>query len=72
MTIETKYNIGQEVWGIVNGGAHKLQIGNIILHYSKGYKAIKYGFGKTPYTGHFDLIEESKLYPTKEELLKSL
>lgn len=72
MTIETKYNIGQEVWGIVNGGAHKLKIRSIVPHYSKEYKVIKYGFGKTPYTGYFDLIEESKLYPTKEELLKSL
>ena len=72
MTIETKYNIGDEVWTIISGGAHKLKIRSVVPHYSKAYKAIKYGFEKTPYTGYFDLIREELLYPTKEELLKSL
>ena len=72
MTIETKYNIGDEVWAIVSGGARKLRIRSVVPHYSKAYQVIKYGFEKTPYTGHFDLIEEQKLFSTKEELLKSL
>ena len=72
MTIETKYNIGDEVWAIVSGGAHKLKIRSIVPHYSKAYKAIKYGFEKTSYIGFLDLIEEQYLFPTKEELLKSL
>ena len=57
MTIETKYNIGDEVWAIVSGGARKLNIRSVVPHYSKVYQVIKYGFEKTPYTGHFDLIE---------------
>lgn len=72
MTIETKYNIRDEVWGIVSGGAHKLKIRSIVPHYSEAYQVIKYGFEKTPYMGHFDLIEEQNLFPTKEELINSL
>jgi len=72
MTIETKYNIGDEVWAIRSGGARKLRIRSVVPHYSKAYQAIKYGFEKTPYTGILDLIEEQKLFSTKEELLKSL
>lgn len=72
MTIETKYNIDDEVCAIISGGARKLKISRIFPHYSKSYQVITYGFENTPYTGHFDFIEEHKLFSTKEELLKSL
>ena len=70
MTIETKYNIGDEVWFQTLGVNYKAEIINIrvdvfsnkepIIHYilhSNGYL----------YERH-----EEELFPTKEELLKSL
>lgn len=61
MAIETKYNIGQEVWYRVVGNAVK---GKVI--------AIERGLYRCTFymtTAHF---REEELFPTKEELLKSL
>lgn len=67
MTIETKYNIGDEVWykglkGIVHDRISYIRIdidcvGEIYINYEFWDDVIK---------------EEDKLFPTKEELLKSL
>ena len=71
MTIETKYNIGDEVWvanlfrepievkvyGIVAG----VKNGNVLIDYHVG-------FDKNCCT----LKKEALVFPTKEELLKSL
>lgn len=77
MTIETKYNIGDAVWVIANDRVQHLRI-----------EAIKVSIGKTMITedGDFSISEyktsysvgwgnwykESDIFPTKEELLKSL
>lgn len=67
MTIETKYNIGDEVWYKGFEELFQDKISNIhinidCLHYTYMY----YEF--------FDgtIKEECQLFPTKEELLKSL
>ena len=64
MTIETKYNIGDEVWVMsYSGKPFCVRITSITIH--KDF-LIMY---------HFVNIgdrEEKHLYPTKEELLKSL
>lgn len=72
MKIETKYNIGQDVWLVAKNEIVKLRITSVNPIISENIKVIKYGFRKTPYTNLFELIEEKRLFPTKEELLKSL
>ena len=69
MKIETKYNIGQEVWGLFSGDS----IVNGVI------SAIEiYGCNDILYNIRVDLqspslcLSEKKLFPTKEELLKSL
>lgn len=73
MTIETKYNIGDEVWGIPNGEPLKMPIARI---YVKVYKIndihIFYEFDSVDYTNRTYRLPEYKVFPTKEELLKSL
>lgn len=67
MTIETKYNIGDEVWYSLKGNVYHEIIDHIEIDVGKsGVTHIYYNSeGKFPH-------REDKLYPTKEELLKSL
>ena len=74
MTIETKYNIGDEVWLMYENmaiTAEMLEI-NISARNTKhrGLCTDAFCKVKTPYFTRE--IHESHLYPTKEELLKSL
>ena len=70
MTIETKYNIGDEVWFDVNFNPNKGKIIRIevTIFQDKGYIP--------RYTmkcdGYIIKEFEHNLFPTKEELLKSL
>lgn len=68
MTIETKYNIGDEVWFIKDNKPQTIQVFciEIIAASTVSKPCIKYGFG------NFERYTESHLFPTKEELLKSL
>lgn len=73
MTIETKYNIGDEVWGeewymeIV-----KFKVKGICIIVEGMQPSILYDLVDTQdYTNEADMTEEY-LFPTKEELLKSL
>ena len=65
MTIETKYNIGDEVWFMYR---NKIFSGRIVGIFIKSngisYKIVSIIKGMW--------FSESKLFPTKEELLKSL
>ena len=64
MTIETKYNIGDEVWLMsYNNHPHCGKIVSIII---KSDLSILYHFL------FFGNREEKEIFPTKEELLKSL
>lgn len=66
MTIETKYNIGQEVWFTTfNKRPASAKINGIKITGSKNH-LIEYQF--LDYGARF----ENSLFPTKEELLKSL
>ena len=71
MTIETKYNIGDEVWVMSDGKPTQGKVKWIDVHIGRlgeeqiidiRYQVLSYD---TPYS-------ESVLSPTKEELLKSL
>lgn len=71
MTIETKYNIGQKVWAAnifrepikvkVYGVVAEVKNNNILIYY-------RVGFDKNGCV----LRKEELVFPTKEELLKSL
>ena len=66
MTIETKYNIGQEVWYRMGGYTFcNKVIGIHILN--KGIIMYDIRFEHTHCT-----LDESLVFPTKEELLNSL
>lgn len=68
MTIETKYNIGDEVWWYWLGS--RVIASGKFIGYRKGKDNIKYAvIGTTDGTVY---IEVNRLFPTKEELLKSL
>ena len=77
MTIETKYNIGDEVWCILDNEVQHCEIIDIDITIAGKYcnakdrfeSVIKMVEYKVSY-GH--IVAEYKLYPTKEDLLKSL
>lgn len=71
MTIETKYNIGNEVWVMSDGKPTQGKVKWIDIHIGRlgkeqiievRYQVLSYD---TPYS-------EGLVFPTKEELLKSL
>lgn len=85
MTIETKYNIGQEVWIVFceNGvaGAVKCLVTDIEIKQFKSRAIIKYGLeviteAQSEYVvAEYEIPDkyhEEFIFPTKEELLKSL
>ena len=83
MTIETKYNIGQEVWTIYQHQAIQLCVKGIKT-YTNGKRTVaEYKLVYKPVqSGEYDILcadveiqetfLEQHLFPTKEELLKSL
>jgi hypothetical protein len=71
MTIETKYNIGDEVWVIEDDKPKCKKIKEIDIqigdYFSKSNEVeIDYTFGI------YCIRDEKQCFPTKEELLKSL
>lgn len=62
MKIETKYDIGQEVWVMTMGKPYCAKITAIHIDKNGLLYNIKYLLAK----------KEEELFPTKEELLKSL
>lgn len=81
MTIETKYNIGDEVWFMDNNKTHRGRILGIVANYSCSH------FDKTNTPQCVDYVEDyivticlghsirmfgGDLFLTKEELIKSL
>lgn len=69
MTIETKYNIGDEVWVRYNMQPIKMTVTHINLYCRKREtlkKEIRYVLDNSI------SVDERVLFPSKEELLKSL
>ena len=70
MTIETKYNIGDEVWFTALGRCKKAKIAAFkVIGFADGSVQIEYIISKS---GFCWSRCEKELFPTKEELLKSL
>ena len=74
MTIETKYNIGDEVFAMPYKSIGKFPIKAIrIKHQIEEKFYIKpYAWTLIEYLVDGEWLIENKLFPTKEELLKSL
>lgn len=76
MTIETKYNIGDEVWCIDNNMVTQSKIRSIVIEVGGAGSIIKRHILYRMYVDDIirrkPLVRESDLFPTKEELLKSL
>ena len=76
MTIKTKYNIGDEVWFMNANKVSTMKVWDIDIQirtsfdgqyvYGDYYRVYYYDFGS------HNKVNESDLFPTKEELLKSL
>ena len=71
MTIETKYNIGDEVWCSFGGVPIRSIIQDIILVDEMEMLKVVYSVSSTD-ERIFGTRFGSELFPTKEELLKSL
>ena len=70
MTIETKYNIGDKVWFGSLGFSKSATISEIKIYVMiDGYIRIEYHIEKNGYCWQRN---EHEIFPTKEELLKSL
>lgn len=78
MTIETRYNIGDEVWiykdykkGIIQGQVQDLRATSVFLCRTP---TIEYTIRYVNNRGNLKLFHrlEENVYPTKEELLKRL
>ena len=66
MTIETKYNIGDEVWFNFKGKAKKMKVTDVFINLSSNIEIELTAKGIIIYT------HPSCVFSTKEELLKSL
>ena len=77
MTIETKYNIGNEVWAIVDNEVQCNQIGGIkaqtdAVMSREDVSGVYFPIRIKYYLWEGNWVDEHKCFPTKEELLKSL
>jgi hypothetical protein len=72
MTIETKYNIGQEVWVEWFTTPTKMVVEALLFVKDRGIEKIMYSVVNPDDRREFYDADEFELFPTKEELLKSL
>lgn len=72
MTVDTKYNLGDEVWGEWYMEITRFKVTSISIFVVGNITSIVYDLEDTQdYTNDARMTEEN-LFPTKEELLKSL
>lgn len=69
MKIETKYNVGDEVWATNFGHQLRGLVSEINIYVSSDGVMLLY---MVCFGGRLIAVTESSLFPTKEELLKSL
>jgi hypothetical protein len=71
MTIETKYNIGDEVWFMNENKVYVSFVEDVRVKRNSKNTKIEY-MVESMQKKDFGLKKEQDLFPTKEELLKSL
>ncbi len=68
-----KYNIGDKVWLIEDGKAVEKEVcGVMVFKEALESEKVMYRLEIARWTDHIFQAEESDLFPTKEELIKSL
>lgn len=77
MTIETKYNIGDEAWVIAENEVQRLRIKEVTASASSATRSEDGVFEVLNFriVYHFvngEQVTESRCFPTKEDLIKSL
>lgn len=77
MTIETKYNIGDEVWAVIENRVQCLRIEGVAINtldetFDESGKLVSYRLRIKYYFGDGDWVNEVNCFSTKEELIKSL
>lgn len=73
MNIETKFDIGQDVWYIHGGKARHSKVSYLeILYRNNRDMLIKYTLEKFEKLGVIPKMSEDRLFSTKEELIASL
>jgi hypothetical protein len=77
MTIETKYNIGDEVWAIIEDRAQCLRIDGVAINtldetFDKSGKLVSYRLRIKYYFEDGIWVNDLDCFPTKEELINSL
>lgn len=77
MTFETKYNIGDEVWAIVDNEVQCNQVGGVKAQTDAVMLRQDVLGANFPIRIKYHLwggnwVDEHKVFPTKEELIKSL
>lgn len=70
MKIETKFNIGDEVFILMSKKVEKYPVTGIKIDVNGTSIYTKYRLYND--VGHTDYFDENDLFPSKEELLKSL
>ena len=68
MTIETKFNIGDEVWFIYKDRCQHSKVESIRVYKHNSISKIEINY----HLNGIDWLPEERLFSTKEELLKSL
>ena len=77
MTIDTRYNIGDKVWTIVENRIQYLCIQDFAIEtssvvFNDKCEFVSCGLRIQYYLGNSEWVEEDMCFPTKEELIKSL
>lgn len=72
MTIETKYNIGDEVWAMLCDEPVSCRVNAIKSFRSDTHRFIECYLVPNDGSSYGFHEKENKIFPTKEELLKSL
>ena len=71
MTIETKYNIGDEVWATLLGDIEHCTIEAVKSYRSRTHRFVEYYLTPINLSWGFH-AKEHEIFPTKTELLNSL
>lgn len=70
MIIQTKYNIGEKVWGNPNGNIIKMSIARIYVKVHKERVHVSYEFDDIDDTGRTYRLEENMVFSNREECAK--
>mgnify|MGYP007028758347 CR=1 FL=1 len=73
-TIETKFDVGQKVWMLVDSKAVERVVRRVNLFITKKEERVEYNMEVTEkyFSDEYTFYDESKVFATKEELRKAV